>query len=625
MLLYHRPVPAKIPKRRSRAGCIHCKEKKKKCNEERPQCDRCMERGLKCQYEPVKPRKRRRTTSAIEQEEQRARSVTSDPGPQTGYQSGFRAAVPGAVRNVLHDFRQNSSGSSNLDSVWDDDGHSGFASPVSSVADLMLDGVDGLPPLHELDERMGPNGGMPVSCTAADFTLPSTAASPTIAGNFTRSPTSSEMMNLHGGHSYPELSIATPTSNHSSVEFVKSPYGVSPRPPIVEFSPRPNRRVLIDHFTNVVCHLLVFKEDNGNPFQQYILPMATRSPPVMNAIYGLSAAHMEHRGLENEEKSLDFHSRTLQGLAHLINDQRTSRDEVLAVIMLLVYFEIVRGGSQVVLQSHMRGALSIMKARRIAHAPTAAFLEKSFRYFDVICALSFGSSPMAGSAMPPTNSDMMHLQELTAMTPVDTIFGLFGSLWPIVHRLSTMLDLKREIEKQEHQDAKKAASMRNDFENTCATIELALHQWTPKVPAPGVATENLGDDSRLQSILSNAEAYKQAALVYLFRTVLGHPRTSTKVQTHAKQALQACLRVIIFAGPMSAITWPLFNAACEAVEEVDRNVARTVFRHLENRQGMQNIMQSWEAMEETWRRQDDGDESEWRKVVQDMERAVVLG
>ncbi|KAI9795287.1 MAG: hypothetical protein M1833_007259 [Piccolia ochrophora] len=625
MLLYHRPVPAKIPKRRSRAGCIHCKEKKKKCNEERPQCDRCMERGLKCLYEPVKPRKRRRTTSAIEQEEQRARSVTSDPGPQTGYQSGFRPGVPGGVRNVLQDFRQNSSGSSNMESVWDEDGHSGFASPVSSVGDLMLDGVDGLPPLHELDERSPHNGMIPVSSTTAEFPMPSTtSASPTIGG-FTRSPTSSEIMPGGGSNPYPELSIATPASNHSSVDFVKSPYGVSPRPPIVEFSPRPNRRILIDHFANVVCHLLVFKEDNGNPFQQYILPMATRSPPVMNAIYGLSAAHMEHRGLENEEKSLDFHSRTLQGLAHLINDQRTSRDEVLAVIMLLVYYEIVRGGSQVVLQSHMKGALSIMRARRIAHAPTAAFLEKAFRFFDVVCAMSFGCSPMAGSVSAPPVSDVMHLQDVTAMASVDTVFGLVGSLWPIIHRLSTMVDLRKEVERQEQHDPKKGATMRSDFENTCSTIELALHQWTPRIPATVMTLENQSEDSRLQSILSNAEAYKQAALVYLFRTVQGQSRKSPKVQNHAKQALQACLRVIIFVGPMLALMWPLFNAASEAVEEVDRNLARTVFRHLENRQGMQNIMQAWEVVEEVWRRQDEGDESEWRVVLQEQERAVVLG
>jgi hypothetical protein len=57
---------------------------------------------------------------------------------------------------------------------------------------------------------------------------------------------------------------------------------------------------------------------------------------------------------------------------------------------------------------------------------------------------------------------------------------------------------------------------------------------------------------------------------------------------------------------MCALLWPLFTASCEAVDDVDRNVARTVFRHLESRQAMQNIVTAWEVAEEVWRRGDSG-------------------
>lgn len=62
----------------------------------------------------------------------------------------------------------------------------------------------------------------------------------------------------------------------------------------------------------------------------------------MNAMFALSSAHMEYRGVENEEKSLDFHNKALQGLAKLIqqNDQ-AYREEILGAIMLLVYYEVV--------------------------------------------------------------------------------------------------------------------------------------------------------------------------------------------------------------------------------------------------------------------------------------------
>ena len=84
--------------------------------------------------------------------------------------------------------------------------------------------------------------------------------------------------------------------------------------------------------------------------------------------------------------------------------------------------------------------------------------------------------------------------------------------------------------------------------------------------------------------------------------------------------------MVIFSGPMATLVWPLFTAACEAVEDVDRNVARTVFRHLETRQGMNNIVTAWEVCEEVWRRSDAGHgEVEWRDVAQSLSKEVLFG
>ena len=188
--------------------------------------------------------------------------------------------------------------------------------------------------------------------------------------------------------------------------------------------------------------------------------------------------------------------------------------------------------------------------------------------------------------------------------------------------------MKHSLDKEEMNSPghDKANNMRSEFDTNAANIELALHQWIPKVPASVVAVDTPADDSRLQSILNNAEAHKQAAIIYLYRNILSHPRSSPKVQTPAKQALQACLRVVIFSGPMAALLWPLFTAACEALEDTDRNVARTVFRHLESRQGMNNIVTAWEVCEEIWRRGDAGEvEAGWREVAQSMGREVIFG
>lgn len=113
-------------------------------------------------------------------------------------------------------------------------------------------------------------------------------------------------------------------------------------PLYMEFSDRRNRRALVDHFCNTVSHLLVFKEDTGNPFRTLVLPLSHDNSPVLNAVFALSSAHLEYRGIQNDETSVYFHNRALQGLAELIDTNSTAnRDEVLAAIMLLVYYEVV--------------------------------------------------------------------------------------------------------------------------------------------------------------------------------------------------------------------------------------------------------------------------------------------
>lgn len=118
-------------------------------------------------------------------------------------------------------------------------------------------------------------------------------------------------------------------------------------PHFAEFTERPNRRALVDHFCSVMSHLLVFREESGNPFQQLVLPLTHKSPPVMNAIYALSCAHLEYRGVQNAEKALFFHSRAIQGLGKLIEQNSgKNKNEILAAIILLVYYEVVSGTIQ---------------------------------------------------------------------------------------------------------------------------------------------------------------------------------------------------------------------------------------------------------------------------------------
>lgn len=80
-------------------------------------------------------------------------------------------------------------------------------------------------------------------------------------------------------------------------------------------------------------------------------------------------------------------------------------------------------------------------------------------------------------------------------------------------------------------------------------------------------------------------------------------------------------------GPMTALLWPLFVAACEAMTEEDRALACETFDGMERRQGMNNILQAWEVTQEIWRRSDlrDDNRVNWRDICEERGVNIIFG
>ncbi|KAK6586860.1 hypothetical protein PZA11_000150 [Diplocarpon coronariae] len=595
MLLYTRKAAPKPPKRRSRAGNYaptpfteyradvgitkRMYTLKKKCNESRPQCDRCLERGLDCEYEAVKPRKRRRTSLAGS-----ALSRENDSDRWPGRFDHGRIYYDQRTDDGMNKWENGSiyqSQGSDESVEWD-------RSYENDVEEII---------------RADP--------------IPTTPAAV-----------------VRTSSHYPDLAMIAPSP-------VASPLLEFCAPVFQEFTDQTNRRALVDHFCNVLSHLIVFKEDDGNPFRQLVLPLSHASPPVMNAIFALSSAHLEYRGVETQEKSLDFHNKALQGLANLIEQNNSvHREEVLGAIMLLVYYEVLvqRGNSNIV-NGHLKGAITVMKSSPKIDTPATLFLERAFRFYDVIAALSLGTAPSSGEQITPfplpTPTDSNPNSPLNA---VDTLLGLSTDLWPIIHRLSHLLSFKTSLEAAVLAgETSKATVLKTELESTSQAIEHALNSWKPSFASspgftPDADLESLEKQSmRIQSIFHNAEAYRHSAFVYLYRTIRSQPRGHSVVQRHTHLALQACSNVVSLAekchdGPMSALLWPLFVSACEATTGGDRELAMKAFYGTERRQGMTNIQRAWEVVQEVWRRADVGEEDvDWRRICEDLDVSIVFG
>lgn len=269
---------------------------KKKCDEKRPKCSRCVEHGTECAYETVKPRQRRRRESAA-------------PGSPSGLQL------------ITRRLSQASHYSHESDFFGSEDGIYG-----SLLSSYSLDEPVIVSPSESRFEGFSLTSFVPsrfLDCHVDDATSDdgqvtnSTAVVP-------------RTKSLH-----PDLAMIAPCP-------VGSPLLDFCSPTFSEFSDKQNRRALVDHFCNVLSHLIVFREETGNPFQQLVLPLTRVDSPVTYAIFALACAHLEYRGVENAEKSLYFHNMAIRGVAQLIqHSSKASRNEILAAIMLLVYYECV--------------------------------------------------------------------------------------------------------------------------------------------------------------------------------------------------------------------------------------------------------------------------------------------
>jgi Fungal specific transcription factor domain len=182
----------------------------------------------------------------------------------------------------------------------------------------------------------------------------------------------------------------------------------------------------------------------------------------------------------------------------------------------------------------------------------------------------------------------------------------------------------------------KASILRTDLESASQAIELALTNWNPQLTPPpengSCKAARFAEETRIQGILNNAEAYRHSAFVYLYRTIRSLPRSHSWVQKHTHLSLLACSNVVQLGEqchdvPMSALLWPLFVAACEATTEEDRTLASNAFVGIERRQGMNNIMRAWEVAQEVWRKADLQHcvEVNWRDICEERGFNIVFG
>ncbi|KAL6401652.1 hypothetical protein AUP68_15529 [Ilyonectria robusta] len=277
-------------------GCTSCKNKKRKCDETRPQCGRCQSHNLDCVYGPIKPRKRHVFKSTLASNNRLARSLLS-------------AAT--LVNSISLSSRPTTCSQDNHDQepaiVYRSDAYNS----TRSEDEIAKDGE-----------------------TSA------------------HSPGSSQVIDAHRSSS-PSSAVAT--SNPADFPLEPSISSSS----FADFSTRRNRQELLAHFCTVLSRLMVLEDRCENPFNRIILPLCQYSQLVRNAVYTLASAHLEFHGVANHEKAAFFYSRSTRNLEYEIGvKDNMKRNELLAASIMFIYYEA--NARSTLIKKYLNGVLTTL-------------------------------------------------------------------------------------------------------------------------------------------------------------------------------------------------------------------------------------------------------------------------
>jgi hypothetical protein len=115
---------------------------------------------------------------------------------------------------------------------------------------------------------------------------------------------------------------------------------------VVEF-PNVNRATVpyLHHFVTFCCRFLVYANDNeGNPFQEELIPLAVQSPALLHSMAAVAAGHLSRSQISQHGLTAAKHySMALRELTTALSNPATARsDATLGACLLLCVYEVLQ-------------------------------------------------------------------------------------------------------------------------------------------------------------------------------------------------------------------------------------------------------------------------------------------
>lgn len=354
----------------------------------------------------------------------------------------------------------------------------------------------------------------------------------------------------------------------------------SSRPLLLPAQSNSTQTKFVYHFSTIVASLISFsfpRPDISNPFILHVLPRTSSSTQVQRAVEAVAAAHLYHLGAETRDRATHLHSQALSLLATELSSSRidgTSRINMLASSLLLIYYEIVLGNSADNAWCHLQGAKVLLEYKDDnVDEKCVVFFRKVFQYFNVMLALSLGRQPLVIFGV--------HGPEFTDR--IDTVFGCAGRLWPLMHRLADLIGRVR---------------LGEDGREEAQSLIGSLQVWSIE-SAPSA-------DAYMEAMVQIARAYKFSGILMLRMMIsstdssMDHGMLSSQDQELYHSAFDSVLRVCVLSMPMATLTWPLYIVGRLAGSASDRTVIMHIFSQFLEKHHMKVVDGARKAVWSYW-------------------------
>ncbi|KAG7691650.1 hypothetical protein KL930_004379 [Ogataea haglerorum] len=422
----------------------------------------------------------------------------------------------------------------------------------------------------------------------------------------------------------------------------------------------PQERELLLYFINSICPVCVCYPDKSkisshplesidsfryklnpetNPYLYLIVPLAAGSTMVLNSILAASAYQLFLLGKKEFEEISDRYTKQVLGeLPHAIGDIH-NLDEILATIIMLCFKEISSNcGSGAQWTTHLAQAKELLKETRMRNSenPLFKFFTRYFISHEVMGETAWVGENHSNDSMPLPRLpqpifDDPHLETLRndGDTRIDLVLGCSAYLISIIHRISMLGKCYEDLELETSQASRDAIEseiwirrehLHRELEELCQEFE----------PTPEVSEE---DAHYIETI---AEIKRLTAIIYLFaridlEAVYQHDgRVSKSFYKRHADTQQISKHIVSLMRSLPdiymSLLWPLFVIGIvSTVADEDRWFVLNAFTTLQKTRELGSVRTACSVVTSVWKEKDLGcDHIRWRDMIREKASTLSL-